>query len=162
MRKNLLAAIGQAVQAFQEATEEVDSAAATHLGLNRTDLRCLSVLARTNMLGASELAEAVGLSRAATTTALDRLERAGHARRVDNPDDRRGVRVELTPMAQRHVAEIYGPLAAGGEALLSAFSLGDLAAVRRYLEEGRELQRIHAKRIKQLRAPIRRKQKRAK
>ena len=30
------------------------------------------------------------------TTALDRIERVGYARRLRHPDDRRGVLVELT------------------------------------------------------------------
>ena len=42
----LLAAVGDAVQAFQDATDEVDDAVSRRLGLNRTDLRCLSVLTR--------------------------------------------------------------------------------------------------------------------
>jgi DNA-binding MarR family transcriptional regulator len=35
------------------------------------------------------------------TTALDRLEGAGYVRRIDDPDDRRGVRVEATGAAMK-------------------------------------------------------------
>ena len=73
----LLAAVGDAVQAFQDATDEVDDAVSRRLGLNRTDLRCLSVLSRSGTVTASALAEASGLTRGAMTTALDRLEQAG-------------------------------------------------------------------------------------
>jgi DNA-binding MarR family transcriptional regulator len=87
------------------------------------------------------------------------LEQAGYARRTDDPDDRRAVRVEFTPLAGRLSAQLYGPLAAGGAELLATFSLAELAAVRRYLEQGYTLQRDQAKRIREMRAPERRKHK---
>ena len=82
-------AIGQRVQAFQDATDEVDEAVARRLRLNRTDLRCLSVLSQAGAMSASALADAAGLTRGAMTTALDRLEAAGYARRVWDQQDRR-------------------------------------------------------------------------
>src|SRR5260221_12352810 len=82
--------------AFQDATDEVDEAAARRLGLNRTDLRCLSVLSQRDGLGASELAAAPGPTRGAMTTVLDRLEASGYARRAWDRQDRRPGRVEMT------------------------------------------------------------------
>jgi DNA-binding MarR family transcriptional regulator len=43
-----------------------------------------------------ELSELADLSSGAMTNRLDRLERAGLVRRLPDPDDRRGVKVELT------------------------------------------------------------------
>src|SRR5437762_12908161 len=90
IRRELAVAIGRAVMAFQDATDEVDEAAARRLGLNRTDLRCLSVLWQRDGLGASELAEAAGLTRGAMTTVLDRLEASGYARRARSEERRVG------------------------------------------------------------------------
>src|ERR671926_34073 len=45
----------------------------------------------------SGLAEWAELSSGAMTNRLDRLEKAGLVRRLPDPDDRRGVLVELTP-----------------------------------------------------------------
>ncbi|HEX3805665.1 MAG TPA: MarR family transcriptional regulator [Gaiellaceae bacterium] len=42
------------------------------------------------------LARSLDLSSGAMTSRLDRLEKLGHIRRLADPDDRRGVRVELT------------------------------------------------------------------
>ncbi|MGK5550101.1 MarR family transcriptional regulator [Actinomadura kijaniata] len=81
----------RAVQALQDATGLIDELAARHLGVNRTDLWCLSRLAARGPSTASELASAAGLTGSATTTAIDRLERAGLARRVRNAADRRRV-----------------------------------------------------------------------
>src|SRR5947207_14950505 len=98
-RAALIAEVACEVAEFQSAADLVDEAAAARLGVNRTDLRCLGLLSVRGPLSAGQLARASGLSPAATTTALDRLERAGYARRVAHPGDRRGVLVELTPVA---------------------------------------------------------------
>ena len=150
-RGALLRAIGDRVQAFQDATDEVDEAVARILDLNRTDLRCLSVIARAGAATASELAAAAGLTRGAMTTALDRIEAAGYARRVWDEEDRRTVRVELTNLAQKEIGALYGPLATEGLKLLKKYTTTELAAILRYLEEGLELQRAQAERIRQQR-----------
>jgi DNA-binding MarR family transcriptional regulator len=146
----LLRALGERVQAFQDATDEVDEAVARTLRLNRTDMRCLSVLSRVGAISASALAAATGLTRGAMTTALDRLEAAGYARRVWDQEDRRTVRVEITDAARKEIAAFYGPLAAEGFNFLQKYSTQELSAVLRYLEDGQALQRAHAQRIRQL------------
>jgi DNA-binding MarR family transcriptional regulator len=149
-KPELLVAIGQRVQAFQDATDQVDEAVARRLRLNRTDLRCLSVLSQAGTLGASALADAAGLSRGAMTTALDRIEAAGYVRRVWDQQDRRTVRVEITEAAKQEVGVLYGPLAKEGAQLLQKYTTRELEAVLRYLDDGRQLQRAHAQRIRGL------------
>lgn len=72
------------------------NATAAALGLGGTDLYALSTLELSGPLTSGELAEATGLTTGATTRLIDRLERAGHVRRVPDPADRRKVRIELT------------------------------------------------------------------
>jgi len=48
-----------------------------------------------------KLAKRLGLSSGAMTNRLDNLERRGVIRRVDDPDDRRGVIIELTDEGRR-------------------------------------------------------------
>ena len=48
-----------------------------------------------------ELCEALELSSGAMTTRLDRLEEAGLIRRVPDPNDRRGVKLELSDARRR-------------------------------------------------------------
>jgi DNA-binding MarR family transcriptional regulator len=145
----LIDAVGRSIQAFQDATDEVDEAVAQCLHLNRTDLRCLSVLARAGSLSARALADAAGLTRGAMTTALDRLEAAGYVRRVWDQEDRRSVRLELTEAAHKEVASLYGPLATEGARVLQTYSAAELEAVLRYLQDGHDLQRAHARRIRE-------------
>jgi DNA-binding MarR family transcriptional regulator len=148
-RARVIARLGGEVQSGQEATDEVDEAAARVLGLNRTDMRSLSALARAAMTP-SELARAAGLTRGATTTVLDRLEDAGYVRRVRDLDDRRGVRVELTDRSQREIARIWGPIVKDGQQLIAKFSTPELVAICRFLEGSRVLQKMHAERIRKL------------
>src|SRR5262245_6980817 len=150
-RADLFAAIGAQVQAFQDATDEVDEAVGHWLGLNRTDLRCLSVMSQAGAMSASALADATGLTRGAMTTALDRLEAAGYAKRVWDQEDRRAVRVEMTDAAKREVEELYQPLAREGFERLQDYTTQELAAVLKYLKDGGQLQRAHAERIRALR-----------
>src|SRR3979411_2911783 len=94
-RQALIAAIGMATQAFQRSTDAFDDAVAQRLGLNRSDLRCLDWLSD-GPKSAGQLAAATGLTSAATTTLVDRLERRGLVRRVRDAADRRKVLVEMT------------------------------------------------------------------
>lgn len=150
IRQALLERLGQLVPAQQDATDEVDEAAARVLGVNRTDLRCLSVLSRMGSLSPSALAEEAGLTRGAMTTALDRLEEAGLAERSRDTVDRRGVRVSLTDAARKRIGGIYGPIAEEGFGILSRYSTTDLAAVLKFVEDSCSLQEAHARRIREL------------
>ena len=74
--------------------------------LNRGEVGVLSAL-RTAPPGAkltpTKLFRGLMLSSAGMTSRLDRLERRGLLRRVPDPDDRRGVLLELTPVGRRLV-----------------------------------------------------------
>jgi DNA-binding MarR family transcriptional regulator len=108
-REELLSSIIDEVRAAQVATDALDQAVADHIGLNRTDMRALDVLDQRGRLTAGELAEAMHLTSGAITSVLDRLEKAGWAKRVRDPDDRRRVLVEASPKVKALGAEIYGP-----------------------------------------------------
>jgi hypothetical protein len=86
----------------------------------------------------------------AMTTALDRIERVGYVRRARNQNDRRTVRVEMTDRAVSDVQALYGPLAKEGGRYLQKYAKAELAVVLKYLDDGRRLQRAHAKRIRAL------------
>ena len=112
-RQALIAAVGHATQAYQRATDGFDDEVGRVLGLNPSDLRCLDWLTERAMT-AGELAESTGLSSAATTTLLDRLEQKGFVRRVRDNLDRRKVSVELTRTGVGILQQLYGPLAQEG------------------------------------------------
>lgn len=143
-------ALSLLIPAAQTATQAVDEAAAAHLGINRTDLRCLGVVLESGPLSAGKLAEIVGLTRGAMTTALDRVEQAGFVRRVHNDQDRRGVTIEATQAAKDAIAQIWGPIRADGLAVLKKYSDAELDVLRRFFEDYCEIQRANAARIREL------------
>jgi DNA-binding MarR family transcriptional regulator len=67
-------------------------------GLNRGEVGLLSSLriAEPHQLSPTRLARGLMLSSAGVTSRIDRLERRGLVRRLPDPNDRRGVIIELT------------------------------------------------------------------
>src|SRR5919197_439372 len=92
----------------QVLTQMLDEAAASHLGINSTDGRALDVIDQHGRITAGELARELRLSTGAVTALLDRLERAGYARRVPDEGDRRRVLIEVTPVVHDLSRQIYG------------------------------------------------------
>ncbi|WP_171074480.1 MarR family transcriptional regulator [Nonomuraea basaltis] len=140
--------VTRAVQDLQDATDLIDELAARHLGINRTDLRCLSRLSARGAMTASDLAAAAGLTGGAMTTVIDRLERAGLARRVRDSVDRRRVLVHLTERAERLSAQIWGPIVVDAQAALGGFSAAELDLIERFLTMALRNQQRHADRLR--------------
>lgn len=145
-RRALLEAVGVGTQAYGRATDGFDDAVGRRLDLNPTDLRCLDWLT-TGAMSAGELGEATGLSSAATTTLLDRLERKGYVRRQRDTVDRRKVLIELTPAGRAQIDELYGPLAREGGQLLDRFSDDELIKLRDFLVEATAVIDRHRERV---------------
>jgi DNA-binding MarR family transcriptional regulator len=136
-------------RSYQQGTDALDQAASELLGINRTDARCIDIVLQRGRLTAGELAVAASLSPGAVTTALDRLEQAGYARRVRDPDDRRRVIVEPTERIAELAEGIYGPLRVSGAALMQRFSDGQLKAITDFLEGGAEIQLARAHEVRE-------------
>jgi len=137
-----------AAAAFGAANDAVDEAAATAFGVNRTDLRIIGLVATAGRLTAGRLATEANLSPAATTTAIQRLSKAGHLVRRTDADDRRRVVVELTPKAAELLEEVYGPIERAGRALLAEYTAEQLELVIEVLRKGERMQLAEAERIR--------------
>ena len=66
-----------------------------------TELIALGHLYDEGPLTASELGERLRLTSGSVTALINRLEAAGYAERVENPDDRRSVLIEICPDGTR-------------------------------------------------------------
>jgi DNA-binding MarR family transcriptional regulator len=146
-RQELLQHLIGAVRAQQRANDVFDQALVEHLGINRTDGRCIDLLEQYGPMAAGELARASGLTTGAITTLLDRLERVGYVRRLPDPNDRRKVMVEITEKTRDEIHRVFGPLAEEGWQRLEQFSDGELAAIVAFAEHDRELHERHAARL---------------
>ncbi|HYB24362.1 MAG TPA: MarR family transcriptional regulator [Solirubrobacteraceae bacterium] len=137
------------VRRSQNATDRFDQAVADALGVNRTDMRCMDVLDRDGPVSAGRLAQATGLTSGAITTVLDRLERAGYARRLSDPSDRRRVLVELTAQAHERARGFYTEHVALSERLYRRHTREQLQLLLEFVREGREFNECQAARLEQ-------------
>ena len=146
-KSDLTHRVAHELRLLQRGTDAFDEAAAARLGLNRTDLRCLDVLLGGGPFSAGDLAVELRLSPAATTTVIDRLERAGLATRTRDSANRRRVQVAATEAAHAIDREIYRPLAAAGLEALRRFDDAQLATIVDFLRVAREVQKNQTARI---------------
>jgi DNA-binding MarR family transcriptional regulator len=147
-REPLFEELMHEIRAGQRASDKVDEAACRIVGVNRTDGRCMDILEEHGRMTAGQLATAASLSTGAVTAVIDRLERAGYARRVGDPSDRRKVLVELTPECIALLEELMGPLGDDGFPLLARYTDEQLTLVIEFLRTGREIQERHAARLR--------------
>lgn len=137
-------------RAHEAANEAFDDVACEKLGVNRTDLRCMNIVDNHGPMTAGRLAQLSGLTTAAVTAVLDRLERAGYARRVRDQEDRRQVIVELTPLVAERGAAIWGPLGEEATARLEQLPTGELEGIMEFFRFGIDLNERHIERIRRL------------
>lgn len=84
--------LSTAVVAFHEAV-------GASLGVTAVDQRALAFIAGSGSVSAGQLAKELGLTPGAITGVVDRLERAGLARRSPDPGDRRRLVITAVPGA---------------------------------------------------------------
>ncbi len=87
---------------------------------------------------------------------IDRLERAGLARRVRDDSGRRKVNVEVTDRHYTETSRIWGPLLEEWQqTLTSRFTAAELATITEFLDLATEFAARHAARIREIesRAP---------
>ena len=90
-------------------------------GLSRGEVGALSALRISGppyQLSPTRLAKGLMLSSAGVTSRIDRLERRGLVRLLDDPDDRRGVIIELTDQGRQVVDDAVAALAISDRQLL--------------------------------------------
>jgi DNA-binding MarR family transcriptional regulator len=153
-RKTKAELIGEllaAVRANQNATDQMDDAAARGMGVNRTDARCLDTVEQFGPITAGRLAESAGLTSGAVTAVIDRLVAKGYLRRVADPGDRRRVMVEVTEKLEERAGRYYGPLAELAFPFLSRYSNAELETIADYL---RAATAIVEKRAREVRAEL--------
>lgn len=137
------------VRANADRIDQVDQLAAARFGLNPTDSRALELVSRTGPLTAKSLARALGMTTGGVTTVIDRLERAGYARRRDDPNDRRQVYVEATDLTKQVEEEMFGELMRDDARLVRSYNQRDLAVIKDFLERaGAQLEAHIARMLK--------------
>jgi DNA-binding MarR family transcriptional regulator len=113
-------------------------AMAERLGINSTDLECLDIIVMQGPVSAGDLARASGLTSGAITGVIDRLHRAGLAKREPDPEDRRKVLVRVPPAVLQRILPIGEPMGQAAQAILSSYDDQQLALILDFLERSHE------------------------
>jgi DNA-binding MarR family transcriptional regulator len=107
-------------------------------GLNRGEVGMLATLRTAgppHRLSPTRLGKGLMLSSAGVTSRLDRLERRGLLRRTPDPDDRRGVIVELTDEGLKLVDAAVAANTVNEEQILSPLSADEIATLEALLRK---------------------------
>jgi DNA-binding MarR family transcriptional regulator len=129
-RAELLGALDRAMRQVSARSVLFSHAVAERSGVNSTDMECLDLLILMGPMPAGQLAELTGLTTGAITGVIDRLERAGYARRENDPNDRRRVIVQpVREKAEGEIGRFYTSLTHAMAELYACYSDEELALV---------------------------------
>ncbi len=103
-------------------------------GLHATDVQALAaILDAEEPMTPSRLRQHLGLTSGAVSACVDRLERAGHIRRVRESADRRVVHLQYAADARSAARTYFRPLAQATQAARARFTEDELVTVLRFL-----------------------------
>lgn len=133
------------------ATVLFHAAVAERVGVGVTDMKCYSLLRQTGPLTAGDLAQRVSLTTGAITGVIDRLERAGLARRIPDPQDRRRVVVELLgdPERERAIDQLYVAMGQAITQLLLSYSAPERATIADFLTKATIVMETETKQLRE-------------
>lgn len=138
-KQALIAELNRAAREASGVGNLFAAAVADRLRINPTDLECLGVIESGDSVTAGDLARATGLTTGAVTGVIDRLEKAGLARRVRDGDDRRKVYVRMTAAGRAKAGALYGPMGRAIDRLAAKYSAAEIALLTRYFDESRAI-----------------------
>ena len=112
--------------------DRLSQAVSGKVGLSSSDLLAIDLISRGERVTAGQLARELNLTTGAITGLVDRLEKAGFARRAFDPTDRRRVLIVATQKEQR-VRALYRPLDASLRRTLATYSDAELTMLNDFI-----------------------------
>jgi DNA-binding MarR family transcriptional regulator len=110
------------------------SAIAQQVGMGPNDMKCAELLVRKGAMTAGQLAEESGLTTGAITGVVDRLEKAGWARRDADPTDRRRIFINPVPKDSQTIAGLYDTYSEATSELLGKYSVKELSLILTFIQ----------------------------
>nr|WP_042194130.1 MarR family transcriptional regulator [Kibdelosporangium sp. MJ126-NF4]CEL21112.1 Transcriptional regulator, MarR family [Kibdelosporangium sp. MJ126-NF4]CTQ95373.1 Transcriptional regulator, MarR family [Kibdelosporangium sp. MJ126-NF4] len=121
------------------ALDRVGNAAAARLGINQTDLICLTLLDRRGPMSPGDVAAELGLTNAAISAMAARLEKHQYVTRETDPGDRRRVLLRVQPEGVRQAFALFDGMYQSMVELFAEYAEADLARVAEILPRYRAL-----------------------
>jgi len=134
-KKELESRVIMGAREFGVSTVLFRNAIGNKLGVNLTDMECLSVLFSKRLATPTELAQYTGLSSGAATAMLDRLEKAELIERHPNPIDRRGLLISVSKKSAKKIGPIFTSIREAQNELASTYTEKELLIVLNFLEK---------------------------
>lgn len=117
------------------------------LGLSITDWECLSFLTIKGISTPTELAHYTGLTTGSATAMLDRLEKAKFIRRKPNPQDRRGVLIEINEETATKTKPLVAGIQQAHKELLESYTKKELEVIADFLTRFTKNVKDHTEKI---------------
>ena len=95
----------------------------------------LAVLAEEDFLSPAEISDRLAMDGATLSGVLDRMAEAGLIKKEGNPEDRRSIRVSLSPKAKRMREELAEQRKSINDDLTAKFSLEEKLLLKRMLKD---------------------------
>jgi DNA-binding MarR family transcriptional regulator len=144
-KKNLEQQVVMGARKYGISTTLFRNAVGSKLGINDTDMQCLGLLFFRGVVTPTELSKYTGISSGATTAMLDRLEHAKLLQRTPNPNDRRGVLIQVNKKSIKTVGPLFAGTRVAQDKLVSSYSETELEIIADFFtrftaiwDEGRE------------------------
>jgi DNA-binding MarR family transcriptional regulator len=119
------------------------NAVSRKLGLGVTDMECLSLLFAKGISSPTELAQYTGMTPGSATAMLDRLEKAAFIKRKPNPNDRRGVLIEVSQASMKKVSSMFAAARQAQDELMDSYSDEELEIVAKFVTRFAENTKMH-------------------
>jgi DNA-binding MarR family transcriptional regulator len=123
-------------------------AVAERLGLNATDLKCLDLARGEKDITAGRIAELTGLTTAAVTSVIDRLEHSGVVRRERDVNDRRKVFVRPVPERAAEIGRLFESLDRAMRQLYAEYSVADLTLIRDFAVQAAKVMQAETQKLR--------------
>lgn len=133
-KKELESRVIMGAREFSVNTVLFRNAIGNKLGVNLTDMECLSVLFFKRLATPTELAQYTGLSSGAATAMLDRLEKAELIERHPNPIDRRGLLISVSKKSAKKIGPIFTEIRNAQNELAALYTEKELLVILNFLE----------------------------
>ncbi|PXX63862.1 DNA-binding MarR family transcriptional regulator [Nocardia tenerifensis] len=134
---------------FATAMVNFHTATGRLLGLSAVERKCMDTLRTLGPVPAGTIAEHTGLTTGAVTGLVDRLEKAGYAKRTRDPKDRRRVVVELIPndRVDALLAAVFVPFGSDMAELSAKYSPAELRAINDWIQRTTDILVANTQRI---------------
>ncbi|WP_181780184.1 MarR family winged helix-turn-helix transcriptional regulator [Pseudonocardia pini] len=119
-----------AVRDLISASQDLTARMARRMRMNVSDMTAILMLSERGPMGGTELARLLGVSTAAITILVDRLERSGHVERSRDPGDGRRVRVSGTTTARTAALRAWMPAIQDLDEVCRSLSASERAVAR--------------------------------